>query len=586
MTKSNILRIEEYRDRRVQRLQLARSLYSVDPDRLALLRQIRGVAAVTGADRAAVVWVDEYGPGLVHPHVVLDLLADRPRRTFAIEPLRKAWDIGVPGTTDEVTYPGPSTVAVALGSDGTRSWFLVAESLSIRARLDDDQRDRIMFAAGECAAIVLHADLDGLLAAEQGQESAGRRFAGWPILQDLEGREENDSEGNWIGRRFIVARLARLLVDDGLTIPSERILKQVQHAREEALGDDCPAGPEVDIWVEILERLEAGQLDELAAALVSLGDLIEAEGHVHGALELYECAYEIAASTGAVIAAVDAARFAGRLSRRLAKWDDAFRWYDIARNVAEAAGQYGRVAVVLDGVANMQRERGNLPAAREALELALTHAEQSGEPDALGAMHHSFRALAQATGDYTLALSHGWKAVGTYVTPRERIRALAGLGGTLIEAGELALADDAWAVVAHQSDELYYRIYAHDARAHIAARLGDPAGFERYARACDGLDWRHGPALAKAEILYFRGLSYRWLGRMAEADRWLQEAIAFAEANGFGQIVFQAEEALDTLRTSAAREAGSATPELAEVADPEVREGLRALREEAVGAAL
>ena len=127
MSTNNVLRLEEYRDRRSQRIRLQASLCRADSGKKALLAHLVDVSRITGADRAAIVWVDEYGPGMVHPHVVLDLVSDRPRRSFALEPLRRAWDTGVPGvfcqaddgtaTLDRI----PWTMAVALGSDGSRA---------------------------------------------------------------------------------------------------------------------------------------------------------------------------------------------------------------------------------------------------------------------------------------------------------------------------------------------------------------------------------------------------------------------------------------------------------------------------------
>ena len=52
---------------------------------------------MVGGDRGAVVWLDEYGPGLAHPHTLLDLGSDRPRRFFSAAPLRTAWETRVPG---------------------------------------------------------------------------------------------------------------------------------------------------------------------------------------------------------------------------------------------------------------------------------------------------------------------------------------------------------------------------------------------------------------------------------------------------------------------------------------------------------
>jgi tetratricopeptide (TPR) repeat protein len=83
----------------------------------------------------------------------------------------------------------------------------------------------------------------------------------------------------------------------------------------------------------------------------------------------------------------------------------------------------------------------------------------------------------------------------------------------------------------------------------------------------------------KAEILYYRGLSYRALGQLDRAASWLREALTFAEEHDYNRLIFRAEQALDSLGSSHAAD----EPERASPAAPaEVREGLRAMRQELV----
>jgi hypothetical protein len=52
------------------------------------------------------------------------------------------------------------------------------------------------------------------------------------------------------------------------------------------------------------------------------------------------------------------------------------------------------------------------------------------------------------------------------------MRCLAVLAGALADYGDREAAEDAWSLVAHSSREAYYRIYAHDALAYLAALRG------------------------------------------------------------------------------------------------------------------
>jgi tetratricopeptide (TPR) repeat protein len=583
MPEPDILRLDAYRERREQRLRLAASLYGADRGRSEILQHLVKVVSLLGADRAATVWIDEFGPGLVHPHVVLDLLSDRPRRAFAAEPLQRAWEGGVPGVF-EGRGPAPRgeglawTVAVALGSDGTRSWFLVADAVSPSVAMGSEVRDRLMFLAGECSAVVLHRDLDAMASAEADPSARGRpRFAGWHILQDIEGREGDELESRRIAMRFVVARLPRLLVEDDLAIPRDRLRQQAQRAREE-VGRDAGTldiGQEAVLWEEVLNAFQDGDLEGLGKALLRLAGAAESRTHLHGAAELYRTAYEIFAATGQVALAVDAARFTGRALRRLAAWDEATRWYGIAREVASAGSLRAKVAMVLDGVANIHRERGNLPAARAVLYEALGYAREAGDPEALGAVFHGLAGTEHLLGNLREAVGWGWNAVEAYRFPGERVMALATLGGILIDLGDLDAATDAWSCTRDLATNDYYRIYALDALGHICALRGDGAGFARWAEAADAMGWEAGPLPAKAEILHYRGLSFMALGDPARARSYLERAVAFAEEHGFGRTLFAAEAALSGLTSPAAEKPPATTPPSAPEA---VSTGLREMR--------
>ncbi|MBM4182705.1 MAG: hypothetical protein FJ207_00605 [Gemmatimonadetes bacterium] len=534
---------------------------------------------MTGADRAAAVWVDEHGTGLIHPYVVVDFLSARPRRAFASEPLRAAWQLGVPSALDAPADPAsaaPTTFAVALGSDGTRAWFVVADSALTRPPIANEVRDRLMFAAGECAALVLHRDLDEKVEADPCV--AGARFAGWDILADLDGRESDELESRRIAQRFVVARLVRLLVDDDLTASRERTVEQVRRARSE-VSNEAGASTEGQLWQATLNALEDERFEDLASTLVNLGDVVEGQVHTKGAEEIYDCAYRVGAAIGAARSAAQAARLRGRLVRRQANWAESRRWFDVAREVAEAGELPDVLAQVLVGLAGITRETGNLPAARAELGEALAVAERPRDADSVAVVHHALLGLEQQSGDLPAALHHGWQAMATYASALGRMRCLAGLAGALLEYGDRDAAEDAWQVVAASCPEKYYRVFAHDALSHISAMRGDRAGFAAWSRECDALGWDVGENSAKAEILLHRGLSHQALGEYDPARSWLLRARDFAEEHRYHRVYFKAEAALAALVSATAAE-----PLPTPAAPPELRERLRAMRRELVGA--
>lgn len=588
MSLANVLRLEDYRGKRSQRLQLADTLYGADPHRLAIFRYLAEISDLCEADRVATVWVDEYGQGAVHPHVVLDHLMDRPRRYFSTEPLRRAWELGVPGAIDALAEPAssvPATFAISLGSDGMRAWFLVAESAAGRPLLQSSVRDRLMFLAGECASVLLHRELDRAFPA--GEEGEGTGFPGWPLLKDLEGRETDEEAGRRIAQRFVVGRVARVLIDEDLVMAPERMREQVRRARAELPLPHDSADPEqreVELWHRVLDVLERNELNELAELLLELGDVVAKQGHLHGAMELYSCTYELAAALRAPWAAAEAWRYSGGLLRRRGDRDEAEVRLVAARRIAEAAGLRDVVARSMVGLALVRQDAGNMPAARAGLEESLLVAEEAGDRNSIGMVHHALMGLEQLCGNLTQSLRHGWLAVAKYECPERRTRGMASLAAALLDYGDYEAAEDAWALVAHTSTDRYYLTYAHDALAHLAALKGDREGFEDHVARCDAMEWESSPGFAKAEILLYRGLSYRALGDLEEARHVLEGSIAFAEEHKYNQVLFRAEEALAALDDGARSAAGPERP-TAPAAPPELREGLRTMRRDLVGAA-
>lgn len=570
MTVANVLKLDEFRDRRLIRQARARAFVARDRTRARLFEHLVEILEVSGSDRGAVVWIDEYGPGLVHPHLIVDSIADRPRRSFSPDALHRAWERGVPGTCD-LSGEG-STFAVALGSDGARGWFVVADAVGRRRPLDDWTRHRLMFLTGECSALVLHRDLDTK------SQVGGGDFEGWRILQDLEGFEADPVRRKDVEARFAAGRLIRHFVDEDLVVADAQREEQVRAARSELEASPPSSDEEAVSLARALDAYEAGDGLELVAATLELAALAEGCGHAAGALELYECAFELAGAFAEAEPAIQAARASGRTLRRQARWADADAWYEVALGLSRSAGLHALTARSLAGLGLVRRERGSFPAARDRFEEALVIAESAGDRETLASIHHDLMGLEQLSGELQAALRHGWQAVHRYESETGRTRCMAGLAGVLMELGDAEAAEDAYLVVLSSTDDLYYRVYAYDGLAYLSALSGDPDGFDQWAARCDAAGWEHGALAAKAEILCFRGMGHAALGRTDVARAWLERAISFAEEHGFTRVLFRAEEAVQALDRSA-----RASPEPYETAPDDVRAGLRAMRLAAAG---
>lgn len=556
MASANVLHLDDYRGRREQRLSQTLALFGADPDRSLILGHLRVAVSLVEGDRAAVVWVDEYGPGLVHVHCLLDLGSDRPRRRFAMELLRRAWEDGVPGLYD---FPdldrleiggGPDGVrggcTVALGSDGARAWFLVVDGLTPRAPLSNEAGGALMFLAGKCAAMVLHRDLAGP-AGEDGARDGAQRFAGWPILRDVEGNEDDEATARRITSRFLVTRLIRSLVEEDFAMDQESIRYQVEGIRRE-LHTAPASDPERQAWERVLGAVEDPERSDLAGAVLELGSAVEAQGHHHGAVELHRTAYEVAMASGSVAVAVDAARFQGRVYRRMTEWDDAFRWYEVAGEVARSAGEVERYTLVRIGLGNAYRGRGNMVRARELYMETLQLAEKIGQGRPQAEAHHNLMVVDRNAEDLDEALRHGWRAVQLYDDEQSRLTALQDLASVLVDLGDLGAADDAYSIVAARMGMRDYRIMALDGLVYVAALRGDRQAFEERLRVLDETEWE--TTLApdyRGQLFYYRGLSHQALGEADSARRWLERAVRFAEKRGLSKELIRAEQALERL---------------------------------------
>ena len=589
--------MESYRDRKDSRLRRTLALYAHDAEKHRILDQIWRALTLVQGDRGAVVWLDDYGPGLPHAYALLDLASDRPRRLFSPAPFAGAWDVGVPGLLDipdaweKLGKDGAgirSVCTVALGSDGPRSWFLCLDSLTPRTSLSTSVAGDLMFIAGECASLLLHRDLEDAGILRSGQiGKREERFAGWPVLGDIEGLKGDEAASATIATRFLVARLIRTLVDDDLVVDSQGLRHQLDGVRRE-LESHTQGGSERKMWERVLVAVDEEDHRELLSAVLEWGGEVEALGHLSGAHELHGMSYQLAVAEGVVGVAVDAARFLGRVSRKLARWDDAVHWYGVARRVAEEVGSRRKLALVLDGMGNAYRDRGNLPRAREVLGEVLVLGREEGDRHALAIAHHDLMTVEKLAGELDTAIHHGWEAAKFYEAREGTLKAFFDLAGVLKERGELSAAWDAYSVVAAQVGSYDYRILSMDGMAHIAALRGDEERYEGLRAQVDGLDWGEASPVVQAQILLYRGLSLQALGHLEEAESWLARALASAEKHGLSQLIFEAEKAQGQERPPSGHTRPVGLKRLPDL-DPspeilEVRRGLQEMRAEVVGA--
>jgi len=344
MPPTQILPLRAHRQRREKRIEVAQALYGADPARSAIVAELREALATLGGERAAVLWVDEYGEGRVHARAVLDLVAKTPRRSFPLAALAAAWREGVPGLSHIVQGRAVggamlrSICSVALGSDGLRSWFFTVDGLPPVLSVSEVQR--VHYLAGRVSSVVMHEDMeDGHAGTLLGPEG-GKRFAAWPILKDLEGRDSDDEAQKRVTMRFLVARVIRQFVDDDLAPDREGIEHQMAFVRSELgdLGEAFAGDPERPLWHAVLDAAGRDDFEALAWTTVALARVDEDLGHLASAREICRSAYQIAMIAGLPRPALEAARRFMGLCDRMGYPAVAGRWAEVERGIAASLG--------------------------------------------------------------------------------------------------------------------------------------------------------------------------------------------------------------------------------------------------------
>jgi tetratricopeptide (TPR) repeat protein len=321
--------------------------------------------------------------------------------------------------------------------------------------------------------------------------------------------------------------------------------------------------------VAVIDMLS--QPESLAPALLELGTALDAAGALPEAVSVHLASYELALQRCDAPAGIDAARSAGRAYRKLAEWTESFRWYGLARRLAELEVDLSRLAFVLDGAGNTFRQRGSFPAARAMYRDAWRVAVVSGDRDAIGNVGHSMMTVEREAGRLASAARYGWAALRTQTNSESRANLLLNIGTLLREGGDIQSARDAYHVARAVSADVGIRMMAADGLAYCSALTNgiDYAGWRAVVRR----ESRGASPYLRAQIGYFRGVSLRAFGRHAAAVRVLRAVERYARAFGLTEWQVKAAEAADE----------QPLPQPVALETPrELRQGLRELREAAV----
>jgi len=154
----HIIDLEDFRRRHPLERGATFSVWGGDGERSRLALPIWRAIYLVGGERGGIVWLPEdlESSSTPTPVFVLDLAAEPARTDFDATLMARLVQREPPAVEDE----HPAGVAIYLGEDGSRRWFMVVSGGKGQAReLLGKPREDLLFLAGECSGLLFHRDL-------------------------------------------------------------------------------------------------------------------------------------------------------------------------------------------------------------------------------------------------------------------------------------------------------------------------------------------------------------------------------------------------------------------------------------------
>ena len=357
----------------------------------------------------------------------------------------------------------------------------------------------------------------------------------------------DQTEGQPEYRAAVAGLLAMRLVDRwvlagaGDRPPTLRELEAVRRAIEHV--DDGPVR-------EILRNLDAalttswGKLARhVPVVLAAYGGILKKEG-------LFACAADVYSAVAAVAPLCDGKELVppayleiGYCFRMVGgRLAEAERAYRRAGAIANLQGDEYNALLSRIGTANVQIDRGNLPAAQETYdalisELATRSPIEGALRDVLARARHGRGVVAYQRKDYQTAAAYFHEAVNDYDDDARRSAALHDLGMALADLGLPNAARDAYLVVYRTSQDAYWKAAAGLNLMQLAFMCGQETVFERYRQElATGL-----PAPKEAVYHQFVGEGLYRFGRDDAAREALTRAVDIATRYQLNQVRLESE---------------------------------------------
>jgi tetratricopeptide (TPR) repeat protein len=318
------------------------------------------------------------------------------------------------------------------------------------------------------------------------------------------------------------------------------------HAAVEAIGEGNPVRGVLITVFEAVTR--QGAVDDVVSnALVAYGRALDYEASWGLATDVFLTVARLTRPEKNARLAVEAHTAAGGAARRNGEWDISARAYSQAAFIADTLGDKLGVLTVQVGIANTYLAKGNLPQAESILNDVVVQARDQQLSEVQGLALHSRAAIAQKRGEFAEGLKLAYEALQLTVNPANRDFVLEDIAAIFTDLGLRDSARDAHLVLTATAQSKLVRWTATVNLLELAGVDGMEDAFDSYANQLDSA--QTGPWV-RAHFLLFLGEGLHRLGRVAQAEQTLEEAIAFSETNQFHEIEFKAQSALSAVRSA------------------------------------
>jgi len=333
----------------------------------------------------------------------------------------------------------------------------------------------------------------------------------------------------------------------------------------QSVADEMPERQILDSLVGLTTRKATREGNVSAPLLMAYGRSLHQRSAWQLAVAVYarvRAAFVPAAGIRAdALLAATAALRSGGCHRKLGDTDAAGRDYHAALSLARTWGDDHTELRARAGLADLDADRGNLPAADLQLARVIADAVSERTRDVRGLAWHDRAHIAHRRGRVAEAIDYAYEAWSAIDDPTARERVLGDLASIALAAGYRDTARDANSVLQATAREPYVRWLATINLMEIAALDRREVDFTRLRRSLAGVAL--GPVV-EAEYLYYGALGDLTFQRRPQAVEALRRAVEIAERCQLGEVLFRAESALKRAcdeRYEPRSEPGVATPE-------------------------